>query len=273
MRLLTKNRTKQKFIGYGPKRPTFLCSYPKSGRTWLRFILANYFASLYELNLEIDFHTLFTVIPNDDDHQGRGRSAYQYERDDHVPLVVSSHASYRHQFRKHNIIFILRSPLDVIVSCYFHDSRQWKSYRGDIKNYLRDTKTGVERLIAYLNSWSDALPHHRAVILSYEQLTRHTEVSVVRALEFLGVAIVDRLLREAIEKSAMERMRELEIARGIPGHRYDRTDQNALRVRSGKIGGYRDYLDSEDEQWVSERCHEALSPASKKLLTELQIMP
>lgn len=41
-----------------------LMSYPKSGRTWLRFILANYFAAIVKTGEPVDLHTMFAFLPN-----------------------------------------------------------------------------------------------------------------------------------------------------------------------------------------------------------------
>ena len=43
----------------------FIASFPKSGRTWLRFILANYLNRLLSLGLELDLRSMFGLIPND----------------------------------------------------------------------------------------------------------------------------------------------------------------------------------------------------------------
>jgi hypothetical protein len=255
------------------KEPTFICSYPKSGRTWLRFIIANYLSALYELDVTIDFHTVFTLIPNHEKDEKRGLAAYGYAQDERIPLIVSSHGSYGPQFAGHDVVFIIRSPMDVLVSSYFHDTRQWKSYNGDLKTYIRDKNFGLDRLIEYLNSWSAALEQHRALVLSYEEMQRDTVVAAKRTIGFLELPIVDEYVLRAIEASAIERMRELEAAHGIPGHEYDPADENARRVRKGKVGGYREYFSSGDEGWILRYCDERLSAMSKELLGEFGLVP
>ena len=42
----------------------FFCSFQKSGRTWLRFILGNYLNIKFELRLALDFHNIYSVLPS-----------------------------------------------------------------------------------------------------------------------------------------------------------------------------------------------------------------
>src|SRR3546814_10093390 len=44
----------------------FLVSYPKSGRTWLRYLLSCYFAESAKLGFEPDLTSTFRILPNFD---------------------------------------------------------------------------------------------------------------------------------------------------------------------------------------------------------------
>lgn len=65
----------------------------------------------------------------------------------------------------------------------------------------------------------------------------------------------------AIAQSEIERMRKKEKERGIAGHRYDRTDPDALRIRRGVVGGFVDYLNPTDEKYIYDRIQLASSRA------------
>jgi hypothetical protein len=57
----------------------FLCSYPKSGRTWIRFALANLLTSIHHLDRSVDLGSLFELLPNMDGHEadpGKDVSVY-----------------------------------------------------------------------------------------------------------------------------------------------------------------------------------------------------
>jgi len=249
-----------------PRSPTaYLCSYPKSGRTWLRFILAHYFDALFELGLDIDFQTVFTVIPNDEEHPQRGLPVFAYWDRGDVPLVLATHALPSPDIVG-AVSFLHRSAADAIVSFYFHHARQWQAFDGSLADYIRDPQLGVHDYIRYVNAWAEELPRRRSMTLSYEELSASPEDPVGRLLSFLSVAVDRPALRASIEASSFDHMQQLERASGIPGHRYDRSDPDALRVRRGEVGGHRHYLDPRDREYIERRCAEELSPAARRLL-------
>src|SRR3546814_18975857 len=54
----------------------FLVSYPKSGRTWLRYLLSCYFAESAKLGFEPDLTSTFRILPNFDRDPVRGIDAF-----------------------------------------------------------------------------------------------------------------------------------------------------------------------------------------------------
>ena len=74
----------------------FLISYPKSGRTWLRYLLSCYFAEVAELGFQPDLETMFRVLPNFDLDPIRGIGAFAGDvHRDNLPLVLVSHLPYK----------------------------------------------------------------------------------------------------------------------------------------------------------------------------------
>ena len=153
-----------------------IASYPKSGRTWLRFILANYFDLVFDLGLAIDLHSMFRVIPNDQLDEVRGRRAFRFERRAGMPFLLASHAPYRRTlFAGKTILFMLREPKDLMVSAYFHRARHGGGDAGGIKAFLRDPAHGLADYLRYSNRWAERLGAHRHLITSYERLAADTE--------------------------------------------------------------------------------------------------
>lgn len=244
-----------------------IASYPKSGRTWLRFILANYFDLVFDLGLAIDLHSMFQVIPNDQLDEVRGRRAFRFERRPGMPFLFASHAPYRRAlFAGKRVLFMLREPKDLMVSAYFHKARHGGGYQGGIKPFLRDPQHGIADYVRYSNRWAERLGAHPHLVTSYERLAADSEQVVLAVLGLFEVRVDRAALAEAVARSRFERMRALEVAKGVAGHQYDRGAAEASRMRKGKIGGFGDHLDDDDVAFVDQGCRAGLSPAARQLL-------
>ena len=255
----------------------FVCSYPKSGRTWMRFALAHYMRAVYGLELEIELRTMFRLLPNMDGYApdlGKDVSVYAFVDRPEIPLLLSSHMSFDERlFGRRPVVFILRCPYDVMVSQYFQKTRQDFSWQGPLKAFLRDSEVGVADLVRYLNSWAPCLQTSRALVLTYEQLRHDPETGFLRLAAHLGIQTERAVARAALSQASFERMREVERRFGIEGYDYDWTDPEARRVRRAQIGGYRDYLDEQDCRYISTECAQGLAPAARALLERWGLSP
>lgn len=231
----------------------WLCSYPKCGRSWLRFLIAHYLNLKYDLGITIDFHSIFRLLPNEGNDTLKGIGGYQFAADPRIPLVVSSHAQWREdRFAAAPRIFMLRSIPDVVVSDYFHTTRLLKAYSGTLKEFIRDPQGGLHRYLKYYDSWADIIGTSQTPIhlVHYEELHARTAEILAGVLSFLGIPINREFLDEAVKCSSFAAMQEVEKQKGIAGHVYHFEDPEARRVRKGHIGGYRDYLDEDDLAYI-----------------------
>lgn len=231
-----------------------LASYPKSGRTWFRFILSLYLEKTFSLKMEPNLQSMFTIIPNLDMDAERGLPAFAFkEHQPKLPLITVSHLPYsKARFRSHPIIFMVRDPRDVMVSAYFHATRQKHRFSGSIDSFLRDPYQGMAALTHYLNSWSTALQANRHIVISYEALSRDPQGQTDRALGLLGIRRNLRALDDAIDAARFQNMQKLELQTGLPGHDYDLDDTESRRMRRGIVGGFPDYLSVQQINFIDE---------------------
>ena len=245
----------------------FLVSYPKSGRTWLRYLLSCYFAESAGLGFEPDLTSTFSVLPNFDRDPVRGIDAFVGRGEADLPLILVSHLPYRDRlFLDRPVLFLVRDPRDVIVSAYFHATRHKKSFAGDMAAFLDEPKYGLAALTRYLNGWAEGLagrPHH---LISYEHMLAEPGITVAGILCFLGVQPQPDILVRAIAAAQFDRMQDKERDGGIPGHDYDRNDDQSMRMRSGKAGSFAEWLSAEQADMVLTRCRAELSPRALRLL-------
>lgn len=246
----------------------FLVSYPKSGRTWLRYLLSCYFAESARLGFEPDLTSTFRILPNFDRDPVRGIDAFAGRSSDAaLPFILVSHLPYRERlFLDRPVLFLVRDPRDVIVSAYFHATRHKKSFSGDMAAFLDEPKYGMAALTGYLNGWAAGLvgrPHH---LISYEHMLAEPTVAVAGILSFLGMEPQPDLVARAVAAARFDRMRDKERDGGIPGHDYDRNDDQSLRMRSGKAGSFGEWLSPDQANLVLARCRSDLSPRALELL-------
>lgn len=266
-RALRKLDTRLRMTWAASGADAFLVSYPKSGRTWFRHILSDYFSQMAR-DGNVDLFRMFEVLPNFDLDPTRGIPAYRYaSQRPRVPLILVSHLAYRRTlFLARPVIFMVRDPRDVIVSAYFHATRHKHRFEGDIEAFINDRRQGLPVLIDYLNGWARGLKHHKHMVLSYEELTTDPVSTATRILKFLGYTPSMPELCEAIKASRFEAMLEHEVAVGLPAHVYDRNDAESRRMRRDKVGGFTDYLSEGQVELIERTCSERLTPAAMELL-------
>jgi alcohol sulfotransferase len=257
-----------------PDVDAFLVSYPKSGRTWLRYLLSVYFARSAELGFEPDLHSTFRVLPNYDLDKERGLPAFDRTGAEGLPLVAVSHRDYDPDlFGDIPAIMLVRDPRDVLVSSYFHQTRHKQRFEGSIREFLHCEEFGAASIAEYHDRWASGLEGRRSLVVSYESMSADTAEVVENILDFLEVPVHHAILNQAIEKAQFDRMQKKEQQTGIPGHDYNRTDADASRVRRGKVAGYTDYLSDDDVQLIREIFDWHLGEEARRLYRATGFIP
>ena len=75
----------------------YFCSFQKSGRTWLRFLIGNYYNILYELNLDLNFHNIYSLMPSLSDKK-RIDQSHQLLFSSKAPLIFFTHSRSWREF-------------------------------------------------------------------------------------------------------------------------------------------------------------------------------
>ncbi|MCU1272466.1 MAG: hypothetical protein JWN74_3760 [Acidobacteriaceae bacterium] len=185
---------------------TFVVSYPRSGNTWTRFLIAN----LLHPEIEVGFANIDSLVP--DTAALSSRTLKRVPR----PRVLKSHQYFAPRYPK--VLYIVRDPRDVAFSYYqFHRKYGFVKDNHPIEEFVADFVGG--RLISAdwgtwaenVASWFYARGQNRGFLLvRYEDLKRDTKRELGRISDFLGVDPSPDLLLRAIAQSSAERMRELE---------------------------------------------------------------
>jgi len=267
-----------------------LCSYPKCGRTWLRFMLGYYFHLSNQPIETMSLIRMSQVVPAvatrdkilGNDYLTAGQLEPHYFNTK-FPLVVATHHTYSGPtkqmiFSTKDIILLVRILYDVLVSQYFERiHRKGDDDVNDIWEYICNMEL-VEAYVVYLNGWAEnLLPERHAkrhIVLTYENLKKNTEQELIRVLQFLNLEIVPDYVAQAIEMSSFENMQKQQLQtreqRGIDDAQ---TNYAGLRTRRGKIGGYRDYLSDSAICAIHDYCQKHLNKAAQDLLSNNGIEP
>ena len=90
----------------------FLVSYPKSGNTWTRFLIAN----LTHPKTPAGFANIHELVP---DPEGTAKKVF-----DHMPRprIIKSHTCFDPEYPR--VIYIVRDPRDVVLSQYHYQDRK-----------------------------------------------------------------------------------------------------------------------------------------------------
>jgi Sulfotransferase domain len=236
--------------------------YPKTGNTWLRFLVGNYLRSLCGA----------TEMPLFDGHDRWGRCqracagpaihfTHEPLEPDGQPAVALDRRSVVEPFRRKKVVVIARYPLDALVSDWLQRRKRGAAdYEAGLPEFLADAPTGLEKYMRFYSLWDAAFVDVDARLVRYEDLKADAAAELRALLEFLDIEPDDGLVGDAVERSSFASMRQLEESGATP--RYgsglevfatgDRSDPEAYHVRRGVVGGYRDYL-APDEALVYER--------------------
>src|SRR5215469_9246332 len=204
----------------------FLLSYPKSGNTWTRFLVAN----LVYPEKQPDFSNLNTIIP--DPEALSKRILAKLPR----PRILKSHQYFHPSYRR--IIYVVRDPRDVAVSqYYFHIKRTLIDESYPIERFVERFVAGETSLYA---SWGEnvaswlATRYHTPdfLLLRYEDMIADTPRELAKVASFLGIDAEANRIRCAVEQSSAERMRGLEKEQALKWASTKNTRQDIAFVRT-----------------------------------------
>jgi hypothetical protein len=182
---------------------TFIASYPRSGNTWTRFLIAN----LMHSEQPVTFANIESVIPD-----ATALSSRELKRVSR-PRLIKTHEYFEPRYRK--VIYLVRDPRDVALSLYNFR----RKYRSVVDSYPIEQYVAQRFLPGDLDvSWGDhvgswlgtRMNHAGFLLVRYEDLLQDPWRELGRMVGFLGLAANAEMLTQAIERSSANRLRQLE---------------------------------------------------------------
>lgn len=216
---------------------TFVISYPKSGNTWTRFLIAN----LIHPEEPATFANIDRLIPEAEELTKR-----QLDRLTR-PRIMKTHQYFDPRYPR--VIYIVRDPRDVVVSEYhFFRKRQWITDDFPIAQFVGRFLTGKT---SDYGSWQENVSswvatrynHPGFLLLRYEDMLAETVDVLARIASFLGVNATPDQLKQAVDRSSADQMRKLERSAAPAASSVTRIGRADIPfVRAAHAGGWKDTL-------------------------------
>ncbi len=224
---------------------TFLVSYPRSGNTWTRFLIAN----LVYPRENVSFANIERLIPDCEAHSSR------YMKRIPQPRFIKSHEYFDHRYRK--VIYVVRDPRDVALSYYnfqrkyrqIHDGYPLAQYvEGFVAGRLSSADWGTWG--QNVGSWLVRHGEAEFLLLRYEDMVADPARELASIARFLNIEAEAVTIAAAIERSSADRMRELERAQSGEWVATKDRRQDIPFVGAASAGGWKTRLPVESAKRI-----------------------
>jgi hypothetical protein len=212
---------------------TFLVSYPKSGNTWTRFLIAN----LAFPESSPDWGNIDRLIPAPEVMSKRDFARMPR------PRIIRTHDCFDPRYKR--VIYIIRDPRDIAISDY-HSQRKRKviadnyPFEQFVQRYIAGETCEHGLWKEHVGSWLAArYGDPRFLLLRYEGLHLDTAGELGRIAAFLGITASAQQISRAVERSSARRMRELEQAKSQMCALTKDTRQDLPFVRAAKTDNWK----------------------------------
>lgn len=192
----------------------WVASYPKSGNTWVRFLLSNLI-----FRPVTDSQSIEQMVP-DIHRPQKDRKVYCF----HDTIFVKTHWKYdseiKAKYPTKGAIYIVRNPLDVIASHinYFglKDASLQNERSAFVDTFIQNAghprwfHFNMGSWIENVQSWAFTKHGFPILVLRYEDLKSDPQASVRKMAQFLSLEKTQDEIDQAIHRSSFSSLKSLE---------------------------------------------------------------
>jgi hypothetical protein len=215
-------------ISYNKNSDVFIASYPKSGVTWLRYILCNL---IYGINPQKCPNSLLNMIIPDVHY-----SNWYLRVGDRT--VFKSHHLPRPEMKK--VVHLIRDGRDVITSYYNMLKNQGYDFSME-EIIVKDKGVFPSDWSTHCASWYVNPYQAEIFCIRYEELKREPIGRLKSLCGFLGIQADEASIRDAVDKASFKNLQKREKD---TGELSDVMTKGPF-FRRGEIGSYKDELTEE----------------------------
>jgi hypothetical protein len=222
----------------------YIVSFPKSGITWLNFLMANVHLKMSGSNQQVTFFNIDDFVPDIEQLRCLKENILTFPGH----RVIKSHAEFNPLYQK--IIYLLRDPRDVMVS-YYYFLNKLGLWQGGLSQLIRSPIYGIEAWCRHVQGWVEKTPaSSRIEFLRYEDMKSDPLKVLTRIYTLLGHQIPLEIMDQSIALSSFENMKKLEADYNFGG---DFRFPGLEFVRKGEPGSYREEISDADLALINEK--------------------
>lgn len=239
----------------------FVCTFPKSGTTWMLYILHMLRGGCLEFDEGDNLSKYYACL----DFVGAERTRTECPR----PRLIQTHLRFDQMSLHDNVkyIFIARNVKDVLVSFFYH-TLGFDFYHfahGTFDDFFDHFVAGRHDYGDYFRMvapwWEESKKRSNVHFLLYEDLNTDFESEVIKIAEFLGSDVRESLLANDGErlKKISEKAKIKSMKKSVKNYMARERPDDLPFIRKGVIGDWRRVMRSEQ----AEKLDVLLSEAAK----------
>ena len=234
-------------------RDAFVASYPRSGSTWLRFLLCEILS-----RRPAEFENVNRDLPDVGGHVKAARLLPGGGR------LVKTHERYRPEYSK--AIYLVRDGRDVLLSEFAYE-KALERFPGNFDDFLRlflaGKVNGYGAWHHHVETWLDSPLNENGnlLLIRFEDMRQNTSRTLEHVLSFLGAEVNQNVIQQAIENNSVDAMRTKEERSPQLGKRppQPRDDGRGRFIRSGSVRGWQGKLTDQQIHLIEQEAGDVLA--------------
>ncbi len=226
---------------------TFIAAFPKSGGTWLSFLIANVNLQINNMAQKVTWWNIREFVF--DVHENRTLPANPFT----LPRgrFIHTHSEFNETYTR--VLYLIRDPRDTLVS-YYDLTTKIGWFEGSMDEFLESNDYGIKAWIRHVEGWvrrHTFLSHIH--FLRYEDLRSDPVAVLDRIYRLYGIPVERGVFENAVERSSFKAMRESEAEY----RKYSFDSATTFQfMRKGRAGSFSEELNAAQTARIDEQCAE-----------------
>jgi len=215
----------------------FLVSYPKSGNTWMRFLLANYISGG-----GVDLSETNRIVPD-----------IGYNPQDIIetlkPRIIKTHHPFTEKYKR--VVYIVRDGRDVAVS-YFHHLKKFRQVAADtsfhdyLESFIEGNVDQFGQWGAHVNGWLDGAKD--ILLIRYEDMLADAPKILESVVRYCELEVNGKQILDSVAACSLTELREIEKRQFNDIKELSTSDPAEYFFRKGISGDWKNYFSVSDER-------------------------